>query len=66
MPVPLHGVSNDTQPKEGKTCYNCKVPWSEGHTCKPMKFNLVEDEEIVEDNSSEIPSDAEIVKNSDK
>ena len=65
--VPLHRSSNDHKPKEKRTCYKCKAPWSENHKCKEVQINLVEEEEDKSSSESESlpPSDGDLAFNSD-
>lgn len=51
-------------PKEGKTCYKFKAPWTEFQRCKPIKINLFEEEDL-EESSSEQLSDDELAENSE-
>ena len=52
--VPLHGSSHDLKPKDKRTCYKCKAPWTEGHRCRATKINLVEDDKEESEDESNI------------
>ena len=64
---PLHGSLNDHKPKDKKTCYKCKGPWSENHKCKGVQINLVEGDgdKPSSDSESEPPSDDDLTFNSE-